>query len=399
MKYLQLEKVWVAIVVFVFVSEICAQRIRFPERETGPNNINENCPSGTQCIEINRCRGNALRSIRGEPRECGYSYNWRRRICCPERTGRIGPVPRPPSTPVRNVPNRPVPDRNVPNRGVPNRSLPDRPPRPVAANPGPINTNRECGRSNAVTGFILGGEEAEQGAWPWMAAILMRDRTGTLAPWCSGFVITRRHILSAAHCFDRRNTSLYAARVGHIDQNQGQEYSIAQVAVPQTYVRGRYYDDIAVLTLSRDIITPNVSAICLPPSREFRNLTGMGTTVAGWGSTRSGGPMSMRLRQLSAMPVISNYQCNQVFRERLTGFGNQFPEGITPGFICAGFLNEQGKDSCGGDSGAPLMFQDRDQWYAVGVVSFGYACGRQGYPGGYTRVSQYLNWINRNIGN
>ncbi|GFS37132.1 enteropeptidase [Nephila pilipes] len=106
--------------------------------------------------------------------------------------------------------------------------------------------------------------------------------------------------------------------------------------------------------------------------------------------------MSLKLRQLSAMPVVSNYRCNKAFRENVRGFRNQFPEGITQGLICAGFMDERGRDSCGGDSGGPLMYLYRDRWYAVGVVSFGYDCGRLGYPGVYTRVSHYLKWLNRN---
>ncbi|GFU09113.1 clotting factor B, partial [Nephila pilipes] len=89
------------------------------------------------------------------------------------------------------------------------------------------------------------------------------------------------------------------------------------------------------------------------------------------------------------MPVISNYRCNQAFQEHVTNFYNQFPEGITHGFICAGFLDVRGRDSCGGDSGGPLMYLNGDRWYAVGIVSFGYDCGKLGYPGGYTRVSHY----------
>ncbi|GFT56045.1 clotting factor B [Nephila pilipes] len=347
--------------------------ITFPEVEAGPNNLNQNCSSGTKCVEISRCRASAISSIVGEVKDCGYTINWRRKICCPQRTG----ASTPPRTQAQTTPDT-------------NRRPPEGTPINVTPSSESGNSNTGCGKSSVkITGFIMGGEEAKQGAWPWMAAILMRDRTGTFAPWCTGFMISRRHAISAAHCFHRKNAALYVTRIGNIDPKKGEEYSIVQIAVPQTYVPKQYYDDLAVLTLSRDVDIPNFNPICLPPSREFKNITGRGTTVTGWGATISGGPMSLKLRQLSAMPVVSNYRCNKAFEDNLSNFVNQFPEGITPGFICAGFMDERGRDSCGGDSGGPLMYLNGYRWHAVGVVSFGYDCGRLGYPGDMDHMDRY----------
>merc|ERR1712241_253128 len=64
--------------------------------------------------------------------------------------------------------------------------------------------------------------------------------------------------------------------------------------------------------------------------------------------------------------------------------------------ICAG--GEKGKDSCNGDSGGPLVIQNESEGFLaphfqIGIVSFGTStCGR-GVPGIYTRVSQYIPWI------
>ncbi|KAG1662526.1 Proclotting enzyme [Nymphon striatum] len=37
------------------------------------------------------------------------------------------------------------------------------------------------------------------------------------------------------------------------------------------------------------------------------------------------------------------------------------------------------------------------RWTLVGIVSGGYQCGRPGFPGVYTRVTGYLNWIAQNL--
>ena len=47
-----------------------------------------------------------------------------------------------------------------------------------------------------------------------------------------------------------------------------------------------------------------------------------------------------------------------------------------------------------GDSGGALVSKQGAVWVCLGVVSFGVGCGEAGYPGVYTRVSQYQPWIN-----
>lgn len=241
--------------------------------------------------------------------------------------------------------------------------------------------------------YILGGEYAAQGQFPWMVAITMRDRSGSFSAHCTGFLIDRLHVLSAAHCFHRRDVTLYQARIGEVDQTQAEMYEISRIDVPEGYRRGMFYYDLAILTLNREADRPNVNTICLPDERVASlNLTGTGTTVSGWGLVANDGPVSLQLKYLSNMPVVSNQECNRIFRAELTSFRRQFPSGVNNGFICAG-IAEGGQDACGGDSGGPLMKLDRNRWFAVGIVSFGSSCGKAGMPGGYTRVSAHMDWI------
>ena len=62
-----------------------------------------------------------------------------------------------------------------------------------------------------------------------------------------------------------------------------------------------------------------------------------------------------------------------------------------------------GKDSCGGDSGSPLVLERRKglATYSVqiGLVSWGLGeCGTSGVPGVYTNVGYFMSWILDKIG-
>ena len=51
-------------------------------------------------------------------------------------------------------------------------------------------------------------------------------------------------------------------------------------------------------------------------------------------------------------------------------------------------------------SGGPLICQEGQfTGYALtGIVSWGEGCAAPGYPGIYTRITYYIDWIKRNMG-
>lgn len=104
----------------------------------------------------------------------------------------------------------------------------------------------------------------------------------------------------------------------------------------------------AKFLLSTDYICP----ICLPASAQLRNKSYLGhhPFVAGWGRLMEGGRSSNILQELQ-IEVMDNSVCRQSYQANNRLVSNQQFDNTV---VCAGDLGG-GRDTCGGDSGGPLM--------------------------------------------
>ncbi|XP_050519577.1 proclotting enzyme [Diabrotica virgifera virgifera] len=253
----------------------------------------------------------------------------------------------------------------------------------------------DCGQPESAKFRVVGGEEALPGRWPWMAAIFLHGSQRSEF-WCGGSLITATHVLTAAHCTRDSRQRPFAARqftvrLGDIDLKREDEpsapatFKVVEIRAHKQFSRIGFYNDIAILKLDKPARKSKyVIPICLPPPQlKNEKFAGQKTTVVGWGTRYYGGKESTVQRQ-ALLPVWRNEDCNDAYFQP-----------ITSNFICAGY-SQGGTDACQGDSGGPLMTSWDARWIQVGVVSFGNKCGEPGYPGVYTRVTEYLDWIEEN---
>ena len=83
--------------------------------------------------------------------------------------------------------------------------------------------------------------------------------------------------------------------------------------------------------------------------------------------------------------LITNEKCTKPHTDHETSE-------ITPNMICAGYP-QGGKDACNGDGGGPLIVQSKESAVIYGIVSWGRGCAQPRAPGVYTRVTNYIDWI------
>lgn len=217
---------------------------------------------------------------------------------------------------------------------------------------------------------IGGGQTANREQFPWHTAIYYK-KVDNFIYHCGGTLVTRRAILTAAHCVTEDGSKLneqdfliYMGLFSLKREIGGEQIrKVSKIMVHPEYDRAGLYSDIAVVKFL-DPIEKNsyVLPICLWEETDdgvmhFSNMKGV---VAGWGLNENG-QINENLTFLN-LPIVSRAKCIEKDRTFYTPLLN----GRT---YCAGDGN--GKSVCNGDSGGGMVLYDKkSQVFRLrGVVS------------------------------
>jgi secreted trypsin-like serine protease len=303
---------------------------------------------------------------------------------------------------------------------------------------GPVSAQER--RCESIRTKIVGGENARQQDWPWLAALRLHSDTGQVSRYfCGGAAISDRWVVTAAHCMpdfvgqltgpmrnsrgeDHEGRLEVVLGIGDLRKAASQNvYPVEEVIVHEKYraaveaafkmseneqaraleaIAPSQGNDIALIKLARTWRGP-VSPISLSRSTDPDPSSSAQVRVAGFGYTKS-----QQLQRFSrsdgrgevyagsavlletAVTTVNQERCKRRYTNSL----------ISAGQICAG-LEEGGKDSCQGDSGGPLVMSDSNGCpWQIGLVSWGEGCAEKSAYGVYTRLSNYADWIQKHTG-
>lgn len=223
--------------------------------------------------------------------------------------------------------------------------------------------------------------------------------------FCGGSIIAENKILTAAHCVTLTNPASIDVQAGSTNVScDGSRKRVSRIIIHPYYYSFKYENDLAILVLRTPLkYSRNIQPIALPERLPDLHADAL-VQVTGWG--RTGDERRPDILKMAELKIVEQDDCIRAYED--------IDIEVESSMVCAANSDDGGKDSCQvclktkhaircklfyfflfqGDSGGPLVYLPKGKAPVLyGIVSFGAGCAQPGFPGVYTRVSSFLDWI------
>lgn len=253
-------------------------------------------------------------------------------------------------------------------------------------------TSQSVKSKNAV---IYGGEDATQKVANFIAHVSIRINS-THGSVCTGVVMNRKVVLTSAHCFVETSTSVVPMKsvvltIGYRNVENvsfSKKYEASTIDIIPTYNHSTSADDIAAITLKKRLPKGQKKA------RHTKKVPKTGVAmIAGYGITEnSTGPS--RVLQQTELKYIPMNECVKIIK---------IPTELQEERMCFGSPDDREvpTTSCGGDSGAPFFFMQKNgrmlvyalNSHGAGVDEVSLRCGAATKLSIGMKLKSYLTFI------
>ncbi|XP_070504722.1 mite allergen Der p 3-like isoform X2 [Chironomus tepperi] len=237
---------------------------------------------------------------------------------------------------------------------------------------------------------IYDGYKAEQYQFPYIVLI------NSPQFYCAGVLISKQHILTAAHCLMSVPTGGSIKVSLGVYEYYGSSYSDGELIkskkfwIHEKFSMPSAVNDIGLIELPKPIVPSNKVNFIGIDNRNYPDYDQKDTQVviAGWGFVKSQQiAKQLRYTNMTLMPL---YECMK--------YSSHYIESLTNNHICVTKITGF---PCNGDSGTPLVSTKSGK--IVGILSYvkdaenGVDLGKNdcksNVPAVATRIAFYLDWI------
>lgn len=233
---------------------------------------------------------------------------------------------------------------------------------------------------------IVNGRDSVRQQFPHQALIFVTDFENRTTI-CGGSILTKNYILTSYNCvmrYRRMDVHVGALNTFNFTENGRAIRSGLGITRHRHHVERFHINDIALIPLNASLVFSDVIQPVKIPVRgeSYHNIP---VITSGFGQKFATNGTVADVLQWAPMNTINNFRCAQEFRNPLL---------LRPSIICA--IGDNRQSTCVGDAGGPLITRDG---VLIGITSFwrNEGCWAGG-PSAFTRFTEYLDWIERDVG-